>query len=200
MNVLISISFILAAYLVGAIPFGYLLTRHYTGKNILKEGSGNVGSTNVRRIAGRTVSIYTQILDILKGFIPVGIYLLLSNKLVYSLNEQLIYIIALASIIGHDFSIFLRFRGGKGVNTTLGASVLIAPWAVISGIIMYYIVKKAFKYVSIGSIVLSLTLPLAEIIINGVNPALYYLIVCSLLIVILHRKNLQRLLKGKENL
>lgn len=190
---------VVAAYLVGAIPFGYILTRYHTGKNILKEGSGNVGSTNVRRVAGRKVSFYTQILDILKGLIPVGAYLWFIEDLHFQTPDYLIYLIALASIAGHDFSIFLGFKGGKGVNTTLGASLLLAPWAVVVGGGIYFVVKKSFQYVSLGSIALSVSLPLTEYIVNGISPVVYYLIICALLIIILHRNNIQRLIEGKEN-
>lgn len=200
MNLIIEISGILAAYLLGAIPFGYILTKQFTGKNILESGSGNVGSTNVRRVAGKKVSLLTQVLDMLKGMIPVGIFMLAGNDLSESFHPYYIYMLALAAIIGHDFSIFLRFRGGKGVNTTLGASILIAPWAVIIAGAVYFLVKKMFKYVSPGSIALALALPVAEYIINGLSPTVYYLIICSALIIILHRKNIQRLLSGEENL
>ncbi|MDT8392996.1 MAG: glycerol-3-phosphate 1-O-acyltransferase PlsY [Bacteroidales bacterium] len=200
MILVIEISGILAAYLLGAVPFGYILTKHFTGMNILESGSGNVGSTNVRRVAGKKVSLLTQILDMLKGMIPVGIFMLAGDSHSESFHPYYIYMLALAAIIGHDFSIFLRFRGGKGVNTTLGASVLIAPWAVVIAGLVYFLVKKLFKYVSPGSIALSLAMPVAEYIINGLSPTVYYLIICSALIIILHRKNIQRLLSGKENL
>jgi glycerol-3-phosphate acyltransferase PlsY len=194
-----SILLILTAYLLGAIPTGYLLTRYHTGKNILKEGSGNVGSTNVRRIAGRRVSFYTQILDILKGLVPVGAYLFFVDDINLNISEYLVFLIALASIIGHDFSVFLGFKGGKGVNTTLGASLLLAPWAVLIGGGIYYVVKRSFQYVSLGSIALSVSLPLTEYIVYGLSPVVYYLMACASLIIILHRKNIQRLIAGKEN-
>ncbi|MFA9399470.1 MAG: glycerol-3-phosphate acyltransferase, partial [Clostridiaceae bacterium] len=155
MNITIQYAFILLSYLLGAIPFGYILTRYFTGKNILKIGSGNVGSTNVGRVAGKKIAIITQLLDMLKGFLPVAGYLyFIDDKKIGS--EFFVYCVALATIIGHDFSIFLKFKGGKGVNTTLGASVLIAPFSVFISVAIYFIIKWRLKYVSLGSIILGI--------------------------------------------
>lgn len=200
MTTFLEISGLLLAYLLGAIPFGFILTKISTGKNIMHEGSGNVGSTNVRRIAGKRISFYTQVLDILKGLLPVGMYLLFDENVTNDFHPYYVYGLALAPIIGHDFSIFLGFKGGKGVNTTMGASFLLAPWSVVAAGLSYFIIKKVFKYVSMGSIMLAIALPLVEILINGSGPTFVYLITASLLIIILHRKNIKRLLAGEENL
>lgn len=197
MNILIQISILLLSYLLGSIPFGFILTHYYAGKNILKTGSGNIGSTNVRRIAGNKIAIITQILDMLKGLIPVAVYFyFLEDEILIS--KFYVYCIALASIIGHDFSIFLKFKGGKGVNTTLGASLLLAPISVFISVAIYFIVKWQFKYVSLGSIILGITLPLTEFIIHGLSSAFYYLLICTFLIIILHRNNINRLLNNRE--
>ncbi|WP_372645315.1 glycerol-3-phosphate 1-O-acyltransferase PlsY [Ancylomarina sp.] len=195
MNLALIISFLLLAYLWGSIPFGYLLTKLSTGKNILKEGSGNLGSTNVRRVAGKKISIMTQLLDMLKGFLPIVLFLVFNTT---ALPPYFIYLLALVSIVGHDFSLFLKFKGGKGVNTTLGASLLIAPLPVFVSVAVYFIVKWRFKYVSMGSIALAIVMPLTELILNGITLVLYYLIISSVLIVFLHRKNIIRLLQGTE--
>ncbi|MDE5420467.1 glycerol-3-phosphate 1-O-acyltransferase PlsY [Ancylomarina sp. DW003] len=197
MNITIQLTFILLGYLLGAIPFGYILTRYHTGENIMEKGSGNVGSTNVKRIAGKKIAVLTQLLDMLKGFLPVAVCLLLTNN-EEIVSEFYIYCVALASILGHDFSIFLKFKGGKGVNTTLGASVLIAPFSVFISGAIYFIVKWRFKYVSLASIILSITLPLTELIIHGLSSTFYYLLVCTILIVFLHRTNIGRLLDRRE--
>lgn len=197
MNITFQIAFVLLSYFLGAIPFGYILTKYYTGKNIMGLGSGNVGSTNVRRVAGRKTAIITQLLDMFKGFLPVAIYLYFIDDIKME-SELYLYCIALATIIGHDFSIFLKFKGGKGINTTLGASVLIAPFSVFISVAIYYIVKWRFKYVSLGSIILGITLPLTELFIHGLSSSFYYLMVCMLLIILLHRKNINRLLHSQE--
>lgn len=189
------ILFIFLSYLLGSIPFGYIVVKVATGKNLVEYGSGNVGSTNVKRIGGRKLSIITQLLDMLKGLLPVAIFLLLDYN---SSIQYYIYMLALASILGHNFSLFLKFKGGKGVNTTLGASVLIAPYSVFIAVGVYYIVKWKFKFVSLGSLLLATTMPIVEYIIHKANPVFYYLIISSLLIIIMHRKNIIRLIKGEE--
>ena len=189
------ISFLLLAYLFGSIPVGYLLTKYYTGLNILKLGSGNIGSTNVRRFTSKKLALITQLLDMLKGFLPVVLFLVCKPS--FSIPHYIL-LLALAAIIGHDFSLFLKFKGGKGVNTTLGASVLLAPYAVFIAVGLYFIVRWQFKYVSLGSIVIALTMPFIEILMYGLTPIFYYLLVCSFLILILHRKNIIRLREGKE--
>ena len=160
-------------------------------------GSGNIGSTNVGRIAGKKIAVITQLLDMFKGLLPVAVYLffLEDKKLI---SEFYVYCVALASIIGHDFSVFLKFKGGKGVNTTLGASVLIAPFSVFIAVGVYFIVKWRLKFVSLGSIILGVTLPLTKLLINGFSPTFYYLAVCMLLIILLHRKNINRLWHNRE--
>lgn len=189
------ILFLLLTYFWGSIPVGYLLTKFYTGKNILKLGSGNIGSTNVKRVAGKKISVITQLLDMLKGLLPVALFL--SFKPIVSTPYYLL-ILALATIIGHDFSLFLKFKGGKGVNTTLGASVLLAPYSVFIAVGFYFIVKRQFKYVSLGSLSIALIMPLVESLLYGFTPTFYYLLSCSFLIIYLHHKNIVRLIKGNE--
>lgn len=194
---------LLATYLVGSIPVGYLMVRSVTGHNILELGSGNIGSTNVKRIAGKKAAAITQLLDMAKGLLPVGLYLYFAydSHLTYYQNvvsDSFIYYVALASILGHDFSVFLKFQGGKGVNTTLGASVLLAPLAVLISVASYFIVKWRFKYVSLGSITLAIMLMVSEFVLNGITPIFYYLLACAILIIVLHRKNIGRLLRNQE--
>ena len=195
MTLFYEIVFLLLTYFWGSIPVGYLLIKFYTGKNILKMGSGNIGSTNVRRVSGNKLSVITQLLDMLKGFLPVVLFLVLKPLVS---TPYYVFMLALAAILGHDFSLFLKLNGGKGVNTTMGASVLLAPYSVFIAVIFYFIVKWRFKYVSLGSMVIAFTIPLIEIIWYGPNPTFYYLLICSFLIVILHHGNIIRLIKGKE--
>lgn len=197
MSITLQIAFILLSYFLGAIPFGYILTRHFTGKNIMKIGSGNIGSTNVKRIAGKKIAIITQLLDMFKGFLPVVLYLyFIDDK--KTISEFYVYYVALSTIIGHDFSIFLKFKGGKGVNTTLGTSVLIAPFSVFISVLIYFIVKWRLKYVSLGSIILGIALPIIELFIHSLSSTFYYLVVCMLLIILRHRTNINRLIQNQE--
>ena len=186
------------SYILGSIPTGYYLTKKSTGLNILELGSGNIGSTNVKRIAGKKISILTQLLDMLKGLIPVGIVQLL---IIYGIIESppyYIYLVALATIIGHDYSLFLKFKGGKGVNTTLGASLLIAPISVFVSVAIYYLFKWRLKYVSLASILLGLSLPITSFIINGISYLTYYLAISAAIILIRHKTNINRLINRTE--
>lgn len=195
----LEISLILLAYLMGSIPFAFLFTKKFTGENIFEKGSKNGGSTNVKRIAGKKISIYTQLADMMKGLLPVALVLYFSQIQHLSFNPYLVYAVAFASILGHDFSIFMKFKGGKGVNTTLGASVLLAPFAVFISVGVYFLVKWQFKYVSLSSIILAISLPLTEWVLSGFSPNYYYLFVCALLILIRHNNNITRLIRGQEN-
>jgi glycerol-3-phosphate acyltransferase PlsY len=186
------------AYLSGAVPYGYLLTRKSTGLNILEEGSGNIGSTNVGRIAGKAVALQVQLLDMVKGMLPVALVLLLDKLAWLDFPDYYIFLIALLTIIGHNFSIFLGFRGGKGVNTTLGASVLLAPISVFSSVAVYFLVKWQLNFVSAGSIALALFLPVSGYLISSDKLIHVYLLVCCLLILLRHTGNLKRLIAGQE--
>lgn len=189
---------VVLAYLVGSIPSGYYLTKGILGINILEHGSGNIGSTNVSRVAGRKLSIITQIMDMLKGLVPVAIIQLFLNYEIIHAPNFYIYIVATSTIIGHDFSIFLKFKGGKGVNTTLGASLLLSPIPVLISVLVYYISKWGSKYVSISSIVLGLSLPITSYIMEGISNEFYYFTICSILIIVRHISNIQRFLMGTE--
>ena len=195
MSPTIEILLLIATYIWSSIPVGYLLTRYFLGKNILELGSGNVGSTNVKRNAGKKLALVTQLLDMFKGFFPVALFLALE---INASIPYYIFMLALAAILGHDFSLFLKFKGGKGVNTTLGATVLLAPYSVFISVAIYYIVKWRFKYVSLGSIALAISMPMIELIIHNTSPTFYYLIISSTIIIILHRKNIMRLINGNE--
>lgn len=111
----------------------------------------------------------------------------------------MVLVVALATIIGHDYTPFLKLQGGKGVNTTIGASLLIAPKPVIISIFIFYIIKIVFKYVSLGSIFIGISLPLSAIMYYGVSNQFYYLLCCGGLIIVRHKANIIRLINGEEN-
>ena len=199
MKTAVEILIILAAYLLGSVPFGYLFTKRLAGINIREQGSGNIGSTNVRRVAGRKIALYTQLCDMAKGLFPVAVVLLLQYVRVFPFHPLFIYAVALASILGHNFSIFLRFNGGKGVNTTLGASLLLSPIAVLTSVAIYFIIKGSTKYVSLGSISLAVTLVLTGLLIHSITYLSAYLLACSALIIVRHIPNIKRLVAGTES-
>jgi acyl phosphate:glycerol-3-phosphate acyltransferase len=197
MNIAVQIGFVFLSYLVGSIPVGYLMTKYAINKNILDLGSGNIGSTNVRRVIGKKFSLITQLLDMAKGFIPVAVFMCCVKGRIVA-PDYYVYLVALATIIGHDFSIYLKFKGGKGVNTTQGATVLLAPYSAFIAAAVFYLVKWQFKYASLGSICLAISLPVTELIFHGSTSTFYYLLVCMVLIILRHRENIVRLLNKTE--
>ena len=199
MKIALELLLILAAYLLGSIPFGYIFTKKYTGKNIRDYGSGNIGSTNVKRVAGKKVALFTQLADMFKGLLPVAAVWIIGTYHLFDFHAFTIYAVALATILGHNFSIFLRFKGGKGVNTTLGASLWLAPAPVLLSVVVYYITKWSTKYVSLGSILLAVALVLSGLLISGVTYLFYYLLICSALIIVRHIPNIKRLVAGTES-
>lgn len=189
---------LLLSYASGAIPFGYLLTMRSTGLNIMEHGSGNTGSTNVGRIAGKRIAFWVQVLDMLKGLLPVALVLGLKSVEWLAFPSYFVYLIAFSTIVGHNFSIFLRFRGGKGVNTTLGATLLLAPVEVFIAVALYFILKSFFKFVSVGSMALACALPLSGILLHHSLALIAYLSTCCLMILFRHKANIGRLIAGKE--
>ncbi|KZL92261.1 glycerol-3-phosphate 1-O-acyltransferase PlsY [Clostridium magnum] len=196
---MIIITTIIIAFLSGSIPTGYLLTKKLCGIDIRTKGSGNIGSTNVKRIAGKKVSIITQIIDILKGMLPValGMYLAKTIKLPLSTDIYL-SIIAIAAILGHNYTPFLKFKGGKGVNTTLGAFVLIIPIPTLTGVAVHFILKLATSIVSIRSIAIGITIPIVCIIMKSSVSIIIATLIACILMVIRHKDNLIRLVNKEE--
>lgn len=185
------ILFVIIGYLIGAIPFGYIAGR-LKGIDIRKYGSGNIGSTNVSRVLGKKYGIAVQILDILKGITPVAI-----GKLT-GLNSAWVVIIGLATICGHNWTIFLGFKGGKGVNTSLGVALGLVPIPAILCLFIWLIVVSIWKYISLSSIVAAIAFPIFTFTFNYPLVVRILAIMVTFFIVIRHRSNIKRLIKGEE--
>lgn len=169
------------------------------GQDVRNFGSGNIGSTNVRRAAGTAASLITQIVDILKGVIPVAVALIFSRHFDFgSAKMTILAATALASILGHDFSPFLRFRGGKGVNTTIGAFLLLAPIPVIVGIAVFYSLRFATSIVSIRSMALGFAIAVMTLMLKFPPAISFASWVAAILIVVRHVDNIQRLVRRNE--
>ncbi|MFC2173057.1 glycerol-3-phosphate 1-O-acyltransferase PlsY [Acidobacteriota bacterium] len=195
MNGLESLFFILAmimAYLLGAIPFGYIIYKIRKGDDIRETGSGNIGATNVYRSAGRAFGLLTLLLDILKGILAV----LIAKGMVE--QADLALLAAPIAIAGHMFPVFLRFKGGKGVATALGAFAMIAPWALLVSIAVFLAVALAFRIISLASISAAAVFPLAAFLFEGgwILPVIAG--ICSLLIIVRHHTNISRIFRGTE--
>lgn len=190
---------IIISFLFGSIPTGYLITKKVCGIDIRTKGSGNIGSTNVKRIAGTKIALITQTIDVLKGSIPValGIYLSSIIKLPVSTNTYL-SIIAIATILGHDYTPFLKFKGGKGVNTSLGVFIFIAPIPTLTGLAVYFILRLCTNIVSIRSIAIGITIPIMCIITKLPISIIISTIIACVLIVFRHKDNLVRIIRKEE--
>ncbi|MFL0196266.1 glycerol-3-phosphate 1-O-acyltransferase PlsY [Clostridium sp. WILCCON 0269] len=191
---------IIISFLCGSIPTGYLIAKKFKGIDIRTKGSGNIGSTNVKRIVGTKLSIITQVIDALKGSIPIilGMYLARIMKLPISTDIYL-SIIAISTILGHDYTPFLSFKGGKGVNTTLGTFILLAPIPTLIGIAFYFILRLFTNIVSIRSIVTGLSIPIMCVLMKVPVSIVMTSTIASILIVFRHKENLIRLIHNEEN-
>ena len=153
MNLLLSALVILVAYLMGSIPMGLMLVRATTGKDIREIGSGRTGGTNVLRAAGSRIALVVVLFDVAKGLLPV----LLARTVVGSpLVEALA---GLFAVVGHNYSIFINFRGGAGTMTTIGGAIGLWPWSGVIVIAVGALIVKASRQASVGSIVVALLIP-----------------------------------------
>ena len=203
-----------ASYLLGSIPFGYLLVRIFRGEDIRRSGSGNIGATNVSR-KSPLLGILTLLLDALKGSVAVLFAMVVDPAAFSATSIQLGFqlpawgapgvarwasLAALCAVLGHMFPIWLKFRGGKGVATGLGAFLLISPEAVLLAAGTFVIILLVFRYVSLASIVAVAIFPLLAWIVRDFGSwlSLVFMSIASLAIVARHHENIGRLLAGAE--
>ncbi len=189
-----------ASYLLGSIPFGYLLVRIFTGDDVREAGSGNIGATNVAR-KSPALGALTLILDAAKGYLAVQLAASLSGSLSAQPNlDRIMAAAALLAVLGHMFPVWLKFRGGKGVATALGAFLRFAPTAVAVAAIIFVVVVLVSRRISLGSIVTAAVFPATVWTLHrSADPAVLALIgVAALLIVVRHYQNILRLVAGSE--
>lgn len=187
---------ILLAYLLGSIPFGYLLVRWRTGSDIRQAGSGNIGATNVFRTKGRGIGVATLLLDMAKAVLAVFLTARLTDHSAAYMSAA-----AVAVVAGHVFPIFLLFRGGKAVASMAGAFLLIAPLAIAAVAVVFVVVVWRARFISLGSVVSALLFPLAVWIIERPHewPPVVASVICAALVMWRHKENIARLRAGKEN-
>jgi acyl phosphate:glycerol-3-phosphate acyltransferase len=189
------------SYLLGSIPFGFLLVHIFRGEDVRRSGSGNIGATNVSR-KSPLLGVLTLLLDALKGTAAVVVSYKLADRTDAILTYEQMALAALFAVIGHIFPVWLRFRGGKGVATALGSFVLIAPKAVLVAAIIFITVTAISRHVSLGSIAAVAVFPVAAWTISRAHlapAALVMMSLTSLLIIARHRENIRRLFAGTEN-
>jgi glycerol-3-phosphate acyltransferase PlsY len=187
---------LLASYLLGAIPTSHLLSRFIAGIDLRQHGSGNLGATNLYRVLGWKYAVPVALFDMAKGAIPVLIFAPeVSGSQLFALA------CGMAAIMGHVFSVFVRFKGGKGVATAAGVMLGLTPLALGVAALVWAVLVFLTGYVSLGSIAAAAVLPLAVYLLeDSVTPELLWIAVAIAVgVILLHRRNIQRLLKGTEN-
>jgi acyl phosphate:glycerol-3-phosphate acyltransferase len=192
-----------ASYLLGSIPTGYLLVRIFRRQDIRSMGSGNIGATNVLRAGGKGLGAATFLLDVLKGSASVWLGGLLGALLMPSVPLRTAQAVAaLFAVLGHMFTCWLHFRGGKGVATGFGVFLLAAPSAALAAIGVFAVVFAISRIVSISSIVAAASFPvLAWFLSTGSRPLVFFAVQCAvaLLIIVKHHENIRRLIAGTES-
>jgi len=197
---------VVLAYLIGAIPFGYLIARRVAGTDIRTLGSGNIGATNVSRIVGGQWGALVLLMDCLKGLLPTWWFPLVAVGADTTLFPHVRVACGVAAVLGHVFPCWLSFRGGKGVATSLGVVSILSPWATAASTTAFLIVFILTRFVALGSIVAAVVFAAVQLMLLWPEPfapqnrslAIFSLLI-QLLIVLRHRSNIVRLLRGEED-
>ena len=184
---------LLGAYLVGAVPVGFLVARAFGGTDIRRQGSGTIGATNVLRTLGWLPAILTLLGDIAKGFCAVS----LATALLHG-DDRGVAAAAVLAVVGNCWPVFLRFRGGKGVATGLGALLALIPWAMIPALLVFLVVVVTSRYVSLGSLLGAVGAPFAAMAIGYPTPSVLASLAIAGIVVARHRHNVLRLASGTE--
>lgn len=186
---------LVAAYLLGAIPTSYIVARAAKGIDLRQHGSGNLGATNTYRVLGWRAAAPVFLLDIAKGWFPAAMFPLWDGQA--SPHWALAY--GTAAIVGHVYSVFVGFRGGKGVATSAGVLLALAPIATLVGLLAWSLVLYLTGYVSLGSITAAVLVPIVVGILQGTGPVFWLCIAMATFILWAHRSNIARLRAGTEN-
>jgi glycerol-3-phosphate acyltransferase PlsY len=184
---------VIAAYLLGSIPTGLLLARAF-GVDIRTAGSGNIGATNVYRTLGKRVGIMTLVGDCLKGMLPV-----LAAHHLFGFSVEWLALTGLAAFLGHVYTIFLRFKGGKGVATALGVFLALSPLSVLAALAVFVLVLWKWRYVSLASITAAASIPVIIALLDQRPVIILMSIAIAVIVIVKHRDNISRLRAGIEN-
>ena len=202
MPVLCYILIAFAAYLLGSIPFGFLVAKA-KGIDIRSVGSGNIGATNAMRVLGKPAGIFVLLMDALKGYAACTwfVTLIFKSFTVAPEHVETLQIVAgIFVVLGHNYTCWLKFKGGKGIATTAGVYLALAPWAVLVALVVFILAVLLTKYVSVGSIAAAIALPVTVWVMTPHN--LFLGIVTTALgalAIYKHKGNIQRLMAGTEN-
>jgi glycerol-3-phosphate acyltransferase PlsY len=194
MNTLLFILILIVIYLIAAIPSGIVLAKVMGYEDVRGKGSGNIGATNVYRVAGKLAGVLTLCGDILKGFLP-----LLACKTWLAPTPTQLGIACTMAIVGHCYPVYLKFRGGKGIATALGIFLVISPIAVLGAAIIFGITVAITRFISLGSVLAAMSAPLLVLMLNEPQPIFLATLFIAALIVWRHRSNIKRLMDGAED-
>ncbi len=190
---------VIFSYLMGSIPWGYVLVKKKMNLDIRDFGSGNIGATNVGRVAGKKLSKITAILDMLKAIVPVLLTHFLLYKDILTTNKSIsLCLVAIAAILGHNYTIFLKFKGGKGVATSAAAFMFVVPKAFMITAIVFFGLKLFTKIVSIRSLTAGVVLFLSTLLLGYDKYYVMASFFACALVFWRHRENIKRLLNGTE--
>lgn len=193
-NPVSAILFIIIAYLIGAIPCGIVLTRLFGKEDIRQAGSGNIGATNVYRVAGRGLGIATLVGDALKGVLPT-----LFAAQATGFSPAQVALVAAATFLGHLYPVYLGFKGGKGVATALGIFWVLSPMAVLVAFAVFALVLWKWRYISLGSISAAAAIPWLVLFFEGSAALFVAALFIAAMVIVRHRTNIERLKNGSEN-
>ncbi|MFZ1840556.1 MAG: glycerol-3-phosphate 1-O-acyltransferase PlsY [Leptotrichiaceae bacterium] len=199
---MITVLLILIAYVLGSIPNALWVGKTFKNIDVREHGSKNTGSTNAARVLGPKLGIFTLILDILKGALPTYLGIVLGANLltrITGIDKLDIIVIGMAAILGHTFSLFLKFKGGKAVATTLGVFLVLVPYAILILLVVFFVIFGLTKYVSLASIVSAVALPITVYLTTRHIPLTILGIIIGLLVIIRHKENIKRLINGTES-
>jgi glycerol-3-phosphate acyltransferase PlsY len=191
---------VFGAYLLGSIPFGFLVAKA-KGIDIRTAGSGNIGATNALRVLGKPAGIFVLLMDVLKGFAAVWLCTALVKNFNLDANLETLRILAgIGAVLGHNFTCWLRFKGGKGIATTAGVYLALAPWALLVALLVFILAILLTRYVSVGSILGAAAL-VATIWVMTPDNLFLGVVTTALgaLAIYKHKSNIQRLMAGTEN-
>jgi glycerol-3-phosphate acyltransferase PlsY len=192
MNTMLFIFVLLVIYLIAAIPTGLVLTRLMGSEDIREQGSGNIGATNVYRVAGKLAGVLTLLGDTLKGLLP----LLVCKSW---LTPTQLGVASAVAIIGHCYPVYLKFKGGKGIATALGIFLVLSPMTVLGALVVFVLAVGTTRYISLGSVLAALSAPLLILMLGNPQPIFLSTLFIAMLVVWRHRSNISRLMNGTEN-
>ena len=185
---------VLAAYLVGAVPIGWLVARAFGVGDIRRHGSGNIGATNVLRTLGSLPAIITLLGDVVKGYLAVMLGRALGGE-----QPAIVAAAAVASVAGNCWSVFFGFRGGKGVATGLGALLRLVPLATLAAVPVFVVIVASFRYISLGSLLATVCVPLGAFLLGYPRASVVATVLVAAIIVGRHHANIARLRAGTES-